>query len=146
MPTAAKLIAAVAFAALAALCARIYIPALPAGTQTDWLLEIAGLIGLICGWRIMGNMRGRKYSEAMSAGVRTSVTVVFWALLGASIYVMIRRSTKMIYDGPMDAVLDVFNQMLIYGKLMGTPEFIGAVLIGGLAGGLVTEFAGRRWS
>jgi hypothetical protein len=58
---------------------------------------------------------------------------------------MILRSTKMMYDGPMEALLGVFDLMLYYGKMMGSPEFIGTLLVGGIIGGLAAEAAGKRW-
>lgn len=146
MPTAAKLIAAVAFGVLGVLLALVYIPGLPEGSQIGWLRETSAVIGLLCGWFVMGRLTGRRYAESMSTGVRTSVTVVFWVLLVFSIYVMVQRSTKMLYDGPMEAVLAVFDLMLGYGRLMLNTEFISTILVGGLIGGAVSEYAGRRWS
>ena len=146
MPTAAKLVAAALFAALALLAAEIYRPLLPEGTQTGWLHLGSAAIGLICGWRIMGRLVGKGYLTAMNTGIRVSVTVLFWALLAFSIAVMIRRSTKMLYDDAGEAILAVFALMLEYAKLMLDAQFIAAVLLGGLLCGWLTEFVGRRWS
>lgn len=146
MPTAAKLAAAALFAALAFLAAEVYRPLLPEGTQTGWLRLGSAAIGLICGWRIMGRLHGKGYYAATGSGVRTSVTVLFWAVLAFSIYTMVYRSTKMLYDDAGEAVLAVFDLMLSYGKLMLDAQFIGVLLLGGLVCGLVTEFVGRRWS
>lgn len=146
MPTAAKLVAAALFAALALLAAEIYRPLLPEGTQTGWLHLGSAAIGLICGWRIMGRLVGKGYLTAMNTGIRVSVTVLFWALLAFSIAVMIRRSTKMLYDDAGEAILAVFALMLDYAKLMLDAQFIAAVLLGGLLCGWLTEFVGRRWS
>jgi hypothetical protein len=146
MPTAAKLVAAALFAVLAVVAAEVFRPLLPEGTQTGWLLPSCAAIGLICGWRIMGRLVGKGYSAAMSSGMRTSVTVLFWATLAFSIYTMIYRSTKMLYDDAGEAVLAVFDLMLGYGKLMLDAPFIAVVLVGGLICGALTEYAGRRWS
>lgn len=146
MPTASKLAAAVLFAALALLGAEIFRPLLPEGTQTGWLLPGSAAIGFICGWRISGRLAGKGYSAAMNTGVRTSVTVLFWATLAFSIYTMIYRSTKMLYDDAGEAVLAVFDLMLGYGKLMVDGQFIAVVLLGGLVCGALTEYVGRRWS
>ena len=77
--------------------------------------------------------------------MRTALTVVLWALLGFSIYLMVDRSMKMMYDGPMEAVLGTFQLMFEYGKKMLVPEVIGAVLVGGVLGGWCAEWAGKRW-
>ena len=146
MPTAAKFAAAVLFAALAVIAAEIYRPLLPEGTQTGWLHLGSAAIGLICGWWIMGRLVGKGYGTAMNSGVRVSVTVLFWATLAFSIYVMVYRSTKMLYDNAGEAVLGVFALMLDYGKLMLDAQFIGVVLLGGLVCGAMTEYVSRRWS
>ena len=59
---------------------------------------------------------------------------------------MVRRSTKMLYDGPMEAVLAVFDLMVGYGRLMLDAPFIGVVVGGGVVCGWLTEFVSRRWS
>lgn len=146
MPTASKIVAAVLFAALAALGAEIFRPLLPEGTQTGWLVPGSAAIAFICGWRIMGRLTGKGYSAAMNTGIRTSVTVLFWATLVFSIYTMVNRSTKMLYDDAGEAVLAVFDLMLGYGKLMLDGQFIAVVLLGGLVCGGLTEYVGRRWS
>lgn len=146
MPTAAKLVAAVMFAAVGFLAAQAYVPSLPEGTQIGFLREICAMLGLVIGWFVMGRLVGKGYVEAVGFGIRTSVTVLFWAVLGFSIYEMILRSTKMMYDGPMEALLGVFDLVIYYGKMMGSPEFIGTLLIGGVLGGIAAEWAGRRWS
>jgi len=146
MPTAAKLVAAVVFAIVAALAAHLYIPALPEGTQIGRFREIAAAMGVICGWRTMGRRVGRGYGEALSSGVRTSATLTFWLVLGFSINEMVYRATKLRYGGsPMEAVLAVFELMLYYARLMLTPEVLGTLLVGGLIGGLLAEWSSRRW-
>src|SRR6056297_1256011 len=104
MPTAAKLLAAVAFAALGFLAAETVKPHMVEGTQFGVFSYICAGIGALCGWMVMGGLVGAGYRAAAGYGVRTAATLVFWALLGFSIYEMILRATKMRYDGPMDAL------------------------------------------
>jgi hypothetical protein len=118
---------------------------MPEGTQFGWFSEITAAIGLLCGWIVMGGLVGRGYAEAAASGVRVSVTITFWALLGFSIYEMVLRSTKLRYDGPMEAVLAAFALMLDYGSYLGTVAIIGTLAAGGVLGGLAAEFARRRW-
>ena len=77
--------------------------------------------------------------------MRTSFLLVFWGLLGMSIYFMVRRSTRMIYDNAGDAALDVPMLMLQYAGLMGSVPLVAVLAVGGAIGGVLTEFAGRRW-
>ena len=146
MPTAAKFMGAVAFAIVGFLTALAYIPQLPEATSTGYFPEITAALGLLIGWFAVGAQARRSYTEAGSLGLRGSIFLVFWALFGFSLYFMIRRSTKMLYHDAGEAVLDVPMLMMKYGKLMWAQQVIGALVIGGVLGGLLTEFAGRRWS
>lgn len=146
MPTASKIVAAVMFALVAALAAHLFIPALPEGTQVNLFREISGAVGFAVGWFVMGKLAGKGYVDAAGSGIRTSVTILFWLLLGFSAYTMVMRSTKMLYDGPMEAVLAIFDLMIYYGKFLAEPAAPVALLVGGVVGGVVTEWAGRRWS
>ena len=145
MPTGAKLVAAVCFAIVGWLAAEAYIPQLPADTRTGYFREIMALLGFVLGWMTLGPNVGRGYADAASIGMRTSFLLVFWGLLGMSIYFMVRRSTRMIYDNAGDAALDVPMLMLQYAGLMGSVPLIAMLAVGGAIGGVLTEFAGRRW-
>ncbi|MEZ5796482.1 MAG: TrgA family protein [Paracoccaceae bacterium] len=145
MPTAAKLVAAVVFAIIGWLAANAHIPALGESAAFGAFREITAGIGLLVGWMVMGNLVGHGYRDAIGAGLRSSVTLVFFALLGFSIYHMVMQSTKMVYDGPMDAVLGVFQYMMENGRAMLTAGVLGVLVIGGILGGVLAEWASRRW-
>ena len=145
MPTAAKLVAAIWFAIVGWLAANAHIPALGESAAYGAFREITAMIGFACGWRVMGALAGQGMNEAIGTGLRTSVTLVFFALLGFSTYHMILQSTKMVYDGPMEAVLGIFQFMMENAKAMLTVNELGILAIGGVAGGIVTEWSSRRW-
>jgi hypothetical protein len=145
MPTAAKLIAAVAFAVVGWLAALAFIPQLPEGTDTGYFVEITAFLGAVIGWFTLGPAVGKGYVEAFALGLRTSTFVLFWTLLVFSIYFMFNRSTKMIYKNAGEAVLDVPLLMVQYGKQGLVMPVILVLVIGGIVGGLLTEFAKRRW-
>lgn len=145
MPTAAKLSAAVAFALAAFFVAEVYKTTIP--ERTVWgafSLILAGL-GLLCGWLVMGSLAGRGYRASVGYGLRTIITVVFWALLGFAIYQMILRSMAMRYRGPMDALLGAVDLALEYGQTLLTTPTLSVMFAGGVLGGMVTEWASRRW-
>ena len=146
MPTAAKLISAVAFAFLGFIAAATFVPHMPEGSQIGLFRELTAVIGFIVGWFVMGGLVGRGYGEAAGSGLRTSVTLTFFALLFFSVYLMVKKSFKMIYDGPMDAVLGVFEFMLEYGRMMLQPDVLGVLALGGILAGVIAEWASRRWS
>jgi hypothetical protein len=145
MPTAAKLVASVLFALLSFFIADLYAQGITDGTRTTYLLPGCTAIGLICGWRVMGRLVGKGMGDALGSGIRTALTIVFFSLLLFSIYEMVVTSTKGLYDGPMEAVLAIFDIMLKYGRGLVTPELIGTILVGGGLAGMATEWADRRW-
>lgn len=145
MPTAAKLFAALAFAVTGFLAAEMFKPGMPDGTQFGHFSLLVAAIGGLTGWMVMGGLAGKGYAAAAGSGLRTSVTVVFWALLAFSLREMIILSTKMRYDGPMDAIIGVFSLMMEYGELVLQPAVLVALVAGGMLGGMLAEWAGRRW-
>lgn len=145
MPTAAKLIAALCFACVGWLAANAHIPALGENAAFGFFREISAMLGLIVGWRVMGSRVGQNYGEAMGSGLLTSVVLTFVALLGFSTYMMIMESTKMVYDGPMDAVLGIFEYMMENGRKMLTSGVLGVLIGGGMLGGALSEWTARRW-
>jgi hypothetical protein len=146
MPTASKLVAAVAYALLGFLAAQTFVKYVPDGTPLGYFREITAAIGFIVGWMVMGKLTRKGYREAINSGLVTAILLVFWALLAFSLYFMLRKSMRMMYDGPMEAVLGVFQLMFDYGKMLLVPDMLGVILMGGIVAGLVCEWAGKRWS
>lgn len=150
MPTAARLVAFALFAALGFAMAEIFKTAMTAATErTEYglLSPVCAAVGGLCGWVVMGPLAGRGAQAAWGYGVRTAVTTVGWCLLLFSLYEMIVRSTRGRYGGsPMEALMGAVELILEYGRLMLTPEFAGAVIVGGAVAGLVVEWSSRRWT
>lgn len=145
MPTAAKLVAALAFAVLGYLAADVFKVAIPERTVWGYFNLICAMIGLLCGWRIMGDLVGKGYQAAMGFGLRTAVQAVVLVVITFSIYEAVLRSTKMRYDGPMETVLGMVELALEYLGKMATPPMIGTLVLGGILGGVMAEWANRRW-
>ncbi len=146
MPTAARLVAALAFAVVAFAAARAYVPLLPEGTQVRLFAPVAALIGAATGWWVMGPLAGRGWGAAIGFGMRSAATAVFWAALLFSGREMILRSINRRYGGPMEAVVGTFDIALDYVRLLVSDPRVPAVLVlGGALGGLMAEVAARRW-
>ena len=151
MPTISRLIAAVLFAAIAVLAAEAFKLRMNEGTQFGRFTLLCAAIGLLCGWYIMGRLTGQGYRRAFGTGVRTSVGFVVWALLVCSILLMVRKAFNKRYDSPMEAVVDIFAMALENGMRLFTPftadlpVLLGVLLLGGGLGGLMAEWAKRRW-
>ena len=82
----------------------------------------------------------------MGYGLTAVVATVFWSVLTWAGYEMIKRSMRMYYDGPVEALQEMAGFMVEYTKLIATQEIIGTLVVGGLLVGWATEAAARRWS
>ncbi|MCU0910235.1 MAG: TrgA family protein [Rhodobacteraceae bacterium] len=147
MPTAAKLFAAFAFGLVGFFAAEVMKPSFPEGMNLGWFSVICGLIGILVGWWVMGPNAGKGTGRAIGTGLRTSATIVFWALVFFSIYEMLARSVDKRYVGVMDALRGMVGLVVEYGAMVGTSTMTLAVLIvGGSLAGLFSEWAAKRWS
>ena len=145
MPTAAKLFAAFAFALLAFFAAEVYKPHMPEGTQFGYFSFVASLIGLVCGWRIMGPEAGRGNWAAVNSGLKTSASTVGLALLIFSTYEMLVLAFRPAYKGPMEAVVGIFDLAVGFFLMLLAWDVLAVLLVGGALAGLLSEWAARRW-
>ncbi|WP_224824653.1 TrgA family protein [Cognatishimia sp. MH4019] len=144
MPTFARLVAAVLFAALAWWVSQLIVPLMPNERPMGYFAIINAAVGLVMGWRIQGARAGNGYNAAIGISLTTVAAVVFWGLLLNSTIVMVELSLRKSYDGAVEAVVGVVDLMATHGKIMLDPTVIGTLLVGGLAIGMVTEWASRR--
>jgi hypothetical protein len=145
MPTGAKLVGAVCFAVVGFVTAAYYATNMPDATAAGPIREAAALVGAIIGWTVMGPTVGKGYVEAAGSGVKTAVILVVVALFLLALSEMLGNSVKLRYDTALDAILDVFQTMAQRAWGLLSLSVWGAVVIGGIVGGLLTENAGRRW-
>lgn len=146
MPTAAKLMAAICLAALGWLVADLIKPLLPEGTQVGLFSPISAAWGAIVGWQFTGKRLGDRTGTAMGIGMGSVFLLGFWVLLSFSGYEMIRLSMRNRYDGPVEALQNMFQIAVDYLWDAASLEVIGALLIGGLITGVLTAFAAKRWN
>lgn len=145
MPTAAKLVAALAFALTGFLGAEAFKLGMPPGMAFGPFSLVIAAIGVLCGWTISGRLAGAGYTASVGYGLRSSVTIAFWGLLIYSTERMVQRSLDMLYDGPVEAVIGIFQLMVDLGQRLLTAEVLTVLAVGGVFGGLVAEWAARRW-
>lgn len=145
MPTAAKAAAAFSFAIVGWLVADAYIPGMADATGAGNMREYNALVGAVVGWAVMGNAVGHKYIDAVGYGWKTVIVLVFVSLFTFGLYEMIKQSTRMVYSDPLEAISDVFYQMFKRSKTAMTMSVFTTMFFGGAIGGLVTEYASRRW-
>jgi len=146
MPTGAKAMAAIAFAVVALIITMFYVPLMPEAVAAGPLHEFAVVIGGIVGWRVMGPSVGKGYIEAAASGLKTVIVIVFFSLLFLGIYEMLQESVRMRYDGPLDAIIDIFARMGERAPPLASFNVIMAMVVGGIVGGVLSENASRRWT
>jgi hypothetical protein len=145
LPTASKLMAAVCFAVVGWIMANYYAMNMPDASAAGPIREGAAVIGLFVGWAVMGPSAGKGYVEAAGAGIKTAFVLAVVALFMLALREMLQNSVKMRYEGALDAILDVFQVMAQRSHGLLSLGVFGTILVGGIAAGLLTENAGRRW-
>ncbi len=152
MPTAAKLAAAIVFAALAFVASEIAKTLMPANTPAGWLSEINAAISALVGWFLAGRrtgihrtVSGIGWRGALERGLTGTVAALVLVLLFHATARMITQSLRRRYDNPGEAVLAVVELMIDYLRMIATAEMAVTLLCGGLLAGLVVEQVSRRW-
>lgn len=145
MPTAGKLVAAIMFTGLGVLVTYLIVPQFPEGTNFGWFMPGNALIGLLAGWIVAGSRAGRGYYNALGYGLTAMVLMVSWGLLIYSSIEMVERSIRKMYDGPVDAVVSVFELGVDYLRVIASVELVLFLVIGGLICGVVTDFFAQRF-
>jgi hypothetical protein len=145
MPTAAKLVAALFFAFLGYFAADMVKTVLPEGTQVRLFSPMCALIGFACGWSMSGQRAGGGLWPSAGYGLTTSMLIVFWSLLLFSGNEMLQRSVRKHYDGGIDAIHGMVMIAINNMMMIATPTVVGTLVLGGLLGGYLAEFAARRW-
>ena len=146
MPTGGKLVGAIMFALLAYWLSDLVKPLMSEGAQVGMFSPVNALIGLIMGWTLMGRGAGQSYRTSFGYGLTTLVATAFWSLVFWAGYEMIVRSTRLRYDGPIEAIQDMAEIALEYVWMVAIPELLWPALVGGLFVSWLTEFFARRWS
>ena len=147
MPTAARLFAAIGFAMMVFFASEVFKPLMPEGTQMGMLTLVNTVIGWLTGWLIMGRLAGRGYYSAAGYGLRTAAVALFYILLAWSLYEMVRRSMRKIYDGPMDALKAMTGLMAEYFQIMiSDPQVPILLVVGGILAAFFAEWASERFN
>lgn len=145
MPTAAKLVAALSFAFVAWVVCIVIEGLLPEAQRVGRLYPVSIGVGALAGWFVSGAAARSSFFEAAATGLRTATVATICALFAFALGTMLDIAMRGLYQGPMEAVLDVFNEFMDFGALILNVPTLSAIAIGGVIAGMVTESAGRRW-
>jgi hypothetical protein len=118
---------------------------LPEGTNPGFFAEINAVLGILVGWIVAGSRAGGGQRAAIGYGLTAMAALLFWAVFLHSAIAMVENSLKKYYDGPVEALIAVFELMVENGQLLLDPQILIAIGVGALVGGLVTEFFGQRY-
>lgn len=145
MPTAAKLVAAIALALLALALTEIVKAGFPEDRYFGSFSLVNAGIGLILGWTVIGARAGRGFALAVSNGVTGAVALAFWGLAVQAANEMVARSMARQYSSVNDAIQGLFGLAADFGARLLTAEFIATAFMGGVVCALLAEAAWRRW-
>ncbi len=146
MPTAGKLAGAIFFAILAFILAGIYRFELERDYMPGSYYGMSMVIGLLCGWLVMGPRTHERRIETANSGLLTTVVMIVACLIYFSTLDMLRRATNQMYAGPLEAVTNIFQIAGDNVTRMASLQFVGTALVGGIICGLLAGQAGRRWT
>lgn len=145
MPTAARLVAALLVAALAFATSEAIKPLMPEGTAFGYFSVANALIGLICGWVVVGKRAGRGWSAAVGNGVTGVVTLVAWALFLHGLYHMWQESLRRRYSDVMEAIEGIIDFIVDNAVVLSDLSILTLLGAGALIVGILTEIAARNW-
>ena len=147
MPTGAKLLGAFIYCAVGALAALAAVPGLPDEQQPGQLVPLSALFGFYFGWSMIGKHVTHTTSLAQSLvlSIRTVVMMTVSTLFVVAGFKVYEGSIAMRYGGPVDAVTDIANQMIFFGKMAVQPPIFSVIGVGIVVGAIFVRWAGRVW-
>ncbi|MGB3406811.1 MAG: TrgA family protein, partial [Jannaschia sp.] len=138
MPTPAKLVCAVLFAALAWWTAETIVRvALPEGSLVGRFRELLALAGLVIGWKVIGKTatgpmnRGTRIPVAITAGVGGALILLISGVLLHSFYAMIMQSLTSKYTEVGLAAEAWLEYLWEDSTMVADPVVLGTLFGGG---------------
>lgn len=144
MPTAGRLTAAICIAALGLIFAFLTIPFFPESRPPGFWFPLNGVVGVLVGWVVVGSRVGRGMMAGIGNGITGCVALLFWVLFLMSFAEMIKKSMRNSYDGPMEAVVGVFELMGDYALDFADVQLGIVLVVGALVSGFIVEIIGSR--
>lgn len=146
MPTAARLIAAICFGALGLAFAFLATAYFAEARQPSYWFPLTGAVGVVMGWMIAGSRAGNGIGAGIGNGITAGVALLFWVFFFMSFADMIQKSMRNAYDGPVEAVVGVFEIIADYVVQFAYVDLGVLMLVGSVVSGLIIEFVAARWS
>ncbi|UZD92088.1 TrgA family protein [Cognatishimia activa] len=145
MPTAAKLMSAIALGLLAIVVSEQVKPLLPEGTDFGYFSLVNAGFAAYVGWKLIGKRAGRGVAQSINNGLTGMLAMLLLVLFAHSFWIMYENSRKLRYGSVSEAIQDIFSMMTEYGLLLLQVNIITTLLGGAVFCGLLAEATSRRW-
>ncbi len=145
MFTAPRLVAALILAFVGFVASELIKPLAPEGTQFGYFSFVNMALGALVGWFTIGTRVGRGIAAAISYGLTGTVVLIFWGLFVQSVNEMLRLALRRRYQGPFEAIVDMFRLGMEYAVMIATPQVLGTLFLGGVLAAVLAEFSSRHW-
>ncbi|EYD72497.1 TrgA family protein [Limimaricola hongkongensis] len=144
MPTAAKLVAALLFAALGFVASELALPLLDGMFRAPHASTINAGIGALVGWFVAGPRAGGGVLEGVSNGLTAALIGAALILVTHGVIFMMRTGMRGRYRDPVDALEAMVRFMLDSAQRLATPQQIAMLVLGGIGIGLLLELTQSR--
>ena len=145
MPDAARLVAALSLALIAFIVSGLIMPLMPEGTNFGWFTYVNIVLGILCGWIVMGRRAGRGTTAAINNGLTGVAALVFWGLFVQGGCDNVRAGNLRREGVPLEAFSAIFEIVLYMRESIFVPTVVLTLLAGAVLAGLATEYAWRTW-
>lgn len=145
MFTAPRLVAALILAFVGFVASELIKPLAPEGTQFGYFSFVNMALGALVGWFTIGTRVGRGIAAAISYSLTGTVVLIFWGLFVQSVNEMLRLALRRRYQGPFEAIVDMFRLGMEYAVMIATPQVLGTLFLGGVLAAVLAEFSSRHW-
>lgn len=145
MPTSPKLIAAVILGITGWLCAELLKPLMEESHDVSNLSPIFAVIGVVVGWKYLGPRADRRMGSYSANAITTALVQIFLTLFLFSGTEMVNESLRKAYDGPVEAMQDIFVIGLEYVLEYFNGEVIAVVFLGGFIAAWSADRAAKKW-
>ena len=145
MPTAARLAGAAMFVLLAFIASSMMLPLFGEGAVPRQWLAINIFAALLAGWATLGSRAGQGMTASFANAFTALGVFLFWMLFIHGFNEMVDRAFRKYYDGSLEAIVAIFQQMIeIAGKVF-TLETVGFLIVGSLVASFAAEYAARHF-
>jgi len=147
MPTAAKLVAAIALAIAAYAASTVllfHVEDLQKGRGISHFFF--GCVGFIFGWMKLGPAAERGYRGGWTGGVAASISVYVACAAIAACHFVYQGFAYHAYKNIDEMLEGLFSKTIEYAMYITVWEVLVAAVFGGLLAGTFSAMAGRLWS